>query len=326
MLYSLIKIVGNRSAGFILTLVVVVNLAIGSLVMNFNPDLYPPFFPFDLNYFFDPVRPVHFWLYGLIATFTLFSLNLSACLVESIVELLQSQGQRLKRCAALLIHIALLLTMAAHLYDGFYGQTQQGTITSQGVNIPGIGLVHAKSVQNFYHPDDSLKETEATLSMQLTNGEKLEKTIAYNEPAIFDGGIWEIIIQSGQNQPSGIVLIDDANGKEIKLAHEQSLRLAGGFLTLSGIVSTQVGPFAQLSWKPFQGPRVQQFIALNPNTKRHNSIMLSGERYRFKEMLMEPIVAVMVRYNPAIALVILALVISAVGLILLAPQWGTRTE
>ena len=326
MLYSLTKIIGNRSAGFILTLIVVLNLAVGSLVMNFNPDLYPPFFPFDLNYFFDPVRPVHVWLYGLLVTFTLLGLNLGACLIESIVELFQSQSRWQKRSAALLIHIALLLTMAAHLYDGFYGQTQQGAITRQGVDIPGIGQAHAISVKNYYHPDDSLKETEATLSMQLTNGEKLEKTIAYNEPAIFEGGVWEIIIQSGQNQPSGIVLINDANGHEIELAQERSLRLTSGYLTLSGMVSTQVGPFARLSWKPYQGPREQLFIALNPNAQRHNDILLSGERYRFKEMFMEPIIAVMVRYNPAILLVILGLLISTAGLILLLPQWGSRSE
>ena len=318
MLYSFIKLVGHRNLGFILSLIVVLNLAIGSVVMNLYPDLYPPFFPFDLNYFFDPVRIEHSWLYALLVTFSLFGINLTACLIESLVELFQSDSQRTRRSAALLIHLALLLTMGAHLFDGFYGQTQQGMISQEPLLIPGIGLVHAESVDNFYHPDGSLKDTEVILKIKRADDETITKRIAYNEPAIFDGGEWEIIIQSGDKQADGFVLSSLSGKRDLRLTHHRPEQLANGFLALQGMVNTQMGPFAQISWKPNQGKRVTKIIALNQTAGQHNRLELSGEVYQFKELVYKPLAAVMVRYNPAILLVALALLISAVGLILLS--------
>ena len=321
MIYSLIKLAGHRDLGFILSLVVVLNLAIGSLVMNIYVDLYPPFFPFDLNYFFDPIRIEHSWLYALMVTFLLYGINLSACLIESVVDLIQSKSQRIRRSAALLIHLALLLTMGAHLFDGFYGETRQGMITQEGVLIPGIGLVNTESVNSIYHPDGSLKDTEVLLNIKSADGNETVQRIAYNEPAIFDNGKWEIIIQSGTKQPRGFVLTNMEEGDDIPLTDGQPHQLGGGFLTLQGMVETRMGPFAKISWKPRQGGRETKIIALSPSAGEHSKLNLGGERYQFKRLIYEPTAAVMVRYNPAITLVILALLISTAGLILLCACW-----
>ena len=79
---NLIKIIGDRQAGFLLGMIVVLNLIVGSLVMNHYPKLYPKFFNLDLNFFFHPVRGEHFWLYALLLTFSLFGINLLACTIE----------------------------------------------------------------------------------------------------------------------------------------------------------------------------------------------------------------------------------------------------
>ncbi|MCF6280821.1 MAG: hypothetical protein L3J28_01215 [Candidatus Polarisedimenticolaceae bacterium] len=324
MLYSLIKLVGHRDLGFILGLVVVFNLAIGSLVMNIYTDLYPPFFPFDLNYFFDPVRIEHSWLYALIITFTLYGINLSACLIESAVELIQSKSQRLHRTAALLIHLALLLTMGAHLVDGFYGQTQHGVISQEGVLIPGIGLVRTEYIENIQHPDGSLKDTKVGLKIERANGEKINQTIAYNEPAIFDNGEWEIIIQSGENKVRGFIIKSDNSGQEISLTTEIAKQVGSGSVTLQGMINTQMGPFAQLTWQAEDGTTETKIIALTTTAGRHSSLTLGQEVFQFKELTYRPMAAVMVRYNPAILLIALALFISTIGLIMLKPVWWRR--
>ena len=126
MMYNWIKILGDRHAGFLLCLVVVINLIAGSLVMNSYPELYPSFFHLDLNYFFRPARVEHSWLYALLLTFTLFGVNLLACIIDSVIRLLNNRAGRLKASAALLFHVALVTTMIAHLVEGFYGSTQIG--------------------------------------------------------------------------------------------------------------------------------------------------------------------------------------------------------
>lgn len=324
MLYSLIKLVGHRNLGFALGLVVVFNLAVGSLVMNIYADLYPPFFPFDLNYFFDPVRIEHSWLYALIITFILYGINLSACLIESAVDLFQSKIQRRRRTAALLIHFALLLTMGAHLIDGFYGQTQHGVISQEGVLIPGIGLVRTESVESIQHPDGSLKDTRVGLKIERANGEKIKQTIAYNEPAIFDNGEWEIIIQSGEREVRGFSIKSDSSGEEISLTAEITEPVGTGTVTLQGMIKTQMGPFAQLIWRAEDGTAETKIIALSTTAGRHSSLTLGQEVFQFKELTYRPMAAVMVRYNPAILLISFALLISTIGLIMLKPIWWRR--
>jgi len=200
MFYRTIEILGNRHAGFILCLIVVINLAAGSLVMNMNPELYPPFFPFDLNFFFQPMLTVHWWLYLLLITFSLFAVNMVACFIESLIRLRSTTTGKLRLFVGIFIHAALILTMAAHIYDGFYGNSGQATLSPEPTSIAGIGSVSALSVHNTHHPDGSLKDTEAILKITQKESDSTQKRIAYNEPATFESGQREIIIQGGQNR------------------------------------------------------------------------------------------------------------------------------
>jgi hypothetical protein len=318
MLLRLIKILGDRNAGFILCLMVILNLAIGSLVMNLYPDLYPPFFPFDLNFFFDPVAKVHFWLYGLLVTFGLFTVNLSACLIESILRLIQSPQNRLRQSAALLFHIALFLTLAAHLYDGFYGSSGQAMITPEGTLIPGIGHTKVLSINNSYHPDGKLKDTEANLLFRLHDGSEVVKKLTYNQPAIFDGGTREVIIQSGDKQPIGVVLTNTKDHNTFAFHPYEPVAIPGGTLRLQGLFQTEMGMiFAQFQWAATAGRSQTQVIALDQGLQQHSSLMLAGNRYQFQEMIEEPYLAAMVRYNPAIPLILLSLLTASLGTLLL---------
>lgn len=318
MLYRLIQILGNRNAGFLLCMLVIINLAIGSLVMNMYPDLYPPFFPYDLKFFFQPVEKVHFWLYGLLITFGAFSINLTACLVESIIKLVTSGTNRMRQSAALLMHIALFLTLGAHLYDGFYGNSGHAMIPPEGTHVPGIGLVKTDSVVNTFHPDGSLKDTAATLSFKLLDGTEVTETLTYNQPALFEGGKREIIIQSGENQPIGIVLANKQNGEAIRLMPYEPVAIPGGSLRLQGMFQTESGiVFAEFQWTPTGGKAYAQALALNSNMQRHNKLVLAKNHYAFKEMIEAPYLAAMTRYNPAIPLIMLSLLTATIGTILL---------
>ncbi len=292
--------------------------------MNIYTELYPPFFPFALTYFFDPLKIEHSWLYALMMTFLLYGINLTACLIESTVELIRSSNHRLKRAAALLIHLALLLTMIAHLLDGFYGETQQGSISEESVVIPGIGRVATRSVENIYHPDGTLKDTEVVLDIVRTEGEQIEQNIAYNEPALFDNGVWEILIQSGENEVDGFTIENRATNQVFTLSLNNKTRINEGTLTLQRVLRTQMGPFAQINWQPKKGSAESKIMALSSSAGRHSMIMLNGEQLHFKELTYRPVATVMVRYNPAILLVTFALIISTIGLVMLKLPWRQR--
>ncbi len=317
-MYTIIRILGNRYAGFILAMLMVINLAIGSLVMNIDTELYPPFFPFDLNFFFRPVMAIHSWLYALLVTFTLFGINLFFCLIESVVRLVNSKTGRRRQIAALLIHLALLLTMLAHLQDGFDGRTEQIMLSSNETVIDGLGAVRVSTLTNIPHPDGSLKDTEVLLHINSMNGATSEQRIAYNEPAIFDEGKRELIIQGGDNQPAGIALERKSDQQEIRLEPNVPFAVESGHMVLMGVYQSQMGMLiAQLGWQLESDQHGTRMIVLDANAGIHNKFQLAGETYQYKAIFEVPVLAAQYRYNPSIPLILNALVAASIGLLLL---------
>jgi len=317
MIHRTVEILGNRHAGFILCLIVVINLIAGSLVMNMNPELYPPFFPFDLKFFFHPMLAVHWWLYLLLVTFGLFAINMTACFIESIIRIRDTTTGRLRLFIGIFIHAALILTMAAHLYDGFYGNSGQATLSPEPTPIADIGDVSALSVHSTYHPDGSLKDTEAILKIDQPDGHSTRQRIAYNEPATFEGGQREIIIQGGQKRPVGVVLIRRDDGQTFDMMPYRPQQINGGRLTLKGVYQSPMKVLiAQFVWEKISEAPQLLTMALDNNMVRHNKITIANEVLGYKEMLEIPVVAVMTRYNPAIPIILLSLLVASIGTLL----------
>lgn len=323
-MYSVIRILGDRHAGFVLCMVVVLNLIAGSLVMNSHPELYPKFFHLDLNYFFQPVRREHTWLYALLVTFSLFGINTIACTADSIIRMMTNKSARLKEISALLFHIALVITMAAHLYDGFYGSTRQLPITAQGVELPELGKVRVELLKNIYYPDNSLKDTEVKLSFSKPDGQRISKDIAFNEPAVFDGGRRQVVMMSGETMPSGVVVSRSTDNREFSLEVNKPLALESGSLLLQGFSGLEDGlPYAQFLWQSDKGNLQNYFMVLEPESS-HSQIKIDGVPYQFNRVTETPFIVAIVRYNPAIPLILVSLILASIATILLIRWLGTR--
>lgn len=325
MMHKLIQILGDRHAGFILCLLVVLNLIVGSLVMNSYPELYPKFFHLDLNYFFQPVRIEHAWLYALLLTFSLFGVNLLACSADSVIRLVINRGGRLKEYAALLFHVALVITMVAHLYEGFFANTQQVAITAQGVELPELGRVKVESLQNIYYPDGSLKDTEVALSFAKPDGQQIGKDIAYNEPAIFDGGRHQVVMLSGQTIPSGVTITRGTDKREFLLEENEPLALGKGSLVLQGFFESRAGvPYAHFQWQPESGNQQLLIMALHAGAP-HAQIEIDDVPYRFVGIEESPFIVAIVKYNPAIPLMLISLLLASIATVLLI-RWLARAR
>lgn len=286
--------------------------------MNMHPDIYPPFFPFNLTFFFHPIQAVHGWLYALLITFGLLCINMIACLIESILRLKKASTGKLRLYVGLLFHGAMLLTMFAHIHDGFYGGSSQAMLTTKPTTIPGIGTVQVQSATNQRHPDGSLKDSLATLEFHLENGTTHTETIAYNEPALFDKGRREIIIQGAQHQPTGVVLISKNNGEELSMLPLKPISISGGQLTLRGIYKTQMRVLiAQFVWERISHQPQMLTMALDQQMTRHNKINLNDQIFGYKKMITTPMVSVMTRYNPSVPTILISLLMAFVGTILL---------
>ena len=323
---NLIRIIGDRQAGFILGMIAVLNLVVGSLVMNHYPKLYPKFFNLDLNFFFHPVRCEHFWLYALLLTFSLFGINLLACTIESVVRLVNNRAGRLKVTAALLFHAALVITMLAHLYEGFYSSTRQIQITEQGVELPELGRVQVMSLKNIYYPDNSLKDTEVTLSFTKPDGQRVSKDIAFNEPADFDWGRRQVVMVSGQMMPVGVVIARGADNRELRLEANKPVPLANGSLLLQGFYQAGDGlPYAQFLWQSGDGNRQQHIMVLEAGAP-HSRVKIGSEIYQFSDIIETPAIVAIIRYNPAIPLMLVSLLLASIATVLLIRWLAVRAR
>ena len=306
-------------------MVVVLNLIVGSLVMNSHPELYPKFFHLDLNYFFRPVRSEHSWLYALLLTFSLFGINLLACTIESIIRLLNNKAGRLKASAALLFHVALAITMVAHLIEGFYASTQQIQITARGVELPWLGKVQVESLKNIYYPDNSLKDTEVTLLFSKPDGQRISKDIAFNEPADFDAGRRQVVMVNGEMMPVGVVISRSTDHQEFSLVANRPLSLGGGNLLLQGFLKTGNGlPYAQFLWQLDNGNQ-QQLIMVPDAGAPHSQIKIGDVVYQFNRIIETPFIVAIVRYNPAIPLMLVSLILASAATFLLIKWIRSRS-
>lgn len=315
-MYNLIRILGDRQAGFILGMVVVLNLIIGSFVMNNHPDLYPKFFHLNLNYFFQPVRVEHAWLYALLVTLSVFGINLLACIAESVIRMISNRSGRLKAIAALLFHVALAVTLVAHLYEGFFASTRQLPIMAQGMELPALGKVRIESLKNIYYPDNSLKDTEVRLLFSKPDGEQITKDIAFNEPAIFDAGRRQVVMLSGQTMPAGIVALRSTDKQEFSLMPGKPLSLENVNLVLQGFYKSEDNQaVAQLLSQSSSGYQ-EHTMALDTGTP-YSQVKINDEIYQFKEVIETPFIVAIVRYNPAVPLMAVSLLLASIATFLL---------
>lgn len=323
MLRKLISMLGNRYAGFVLCLLVVLNLVVGSLVMHTRPDLYPSFQYLDLNFFFQPVMGVHFWLYGLLLAFFLFGVNLVACIIGSVIRLIENRAGRLKASAALLFHVALVSTMAAHLLEGIYAGTERTMLNMQGTEIAELGHVRVASMRNTYYPDGSLTDTEVTLQFDQPDGKRISTDITYNSPAIFDNGRRQVIMLRGQSMPAGVAVSRD--GQEMRFMPNEPVPVRDGSLVLQRLMKNRAGvPYAQFRWQPKNAAPQQFFMALDVSRLQQAQIDVAGASYRFKEIIEAPFIIAIIRHNPALPLIFISLALATLAIFLLVGWLRTR--
>lgn len=327
MLLRLTHIVGDRHAGFILCLLVIACLIWGSVAMELHPDRYPAFSFLDLRQYFLPVQAVHAWLYALVAAFALFGLNLAACLVNSIARLIKNPGSGLKSAAALLFHLALTFTLLAHLYEGLAASAGQTMIPQQPVELPGIGHARLETVEVINHPDGSMKDARATLHIERPDGGQLREVIAFNEPAILDGGRRQIVMLTTQKIPAGAVIRGERDGQELSLRTNEPQAVGNGLLVLQRLVQDRAGtPYAQLLWRAGDGSQQQLFMALDPRLEPQARVELDGAAYRFERRLERPFIVAITRHNPAIPLMIASLALATAAVLLLLLWMRRRRE
>ncbi len=321
---EIIRILGNRNAGFILGLLSVANLALGSLVMNMNPDIYPPFFTFDLNYFFTPVKPVHFWLYLMIMVFSLFCGNVFFSTIETLVSLIKmkrvsspaKKNVYRRRMAALTAHLAVILALLSHLYDGLAGENRRimaGNPVNEegrGTGIPGLGSLTIKSIVRDTYPDGSTKDIRIKALFRKKGGDIVEKKISYNSPAMFNCGVDEVVIRDGRTISVGLLLAD-SSGTEYRISRERPLLLKNGELHYLGSRESMGGlSVAWFNWQPGNGKSEKLYMVTSTKVIRHNKITVGGVELIFKKSIDTLAFSALVVHNPSI-------IISLAGVLLM---------
>ncbi|MDH5561359.1 MAG: hypothetical protein OEY59_10960 [Deltaproteobacteria bacterium] len=308
-MFRFIQIIGDQTAGFILGLLVVFVLALGSLVMNLAPEVYPPFFMLEFDFFFNTIKPIHFWFYILLGIFILFGFNLLFGTIESLIILIHTNILFKKRIAGLLFHLGLLLGLIAHLVEGYWGSQEQLFIGSEIKQIQNIGAVSVGFMKKILHPDGSTKDTKAILKIFSSENDFIEKTVSYNEPAIFDFGMREILLLHGKKRIKHIKLKNSASNKVIAFEVKKPVKVMDGYLVLMGVMSKRMkSPFGLFYWYPPKDKPQRLFIALDLNNIDYNHLTIKNQNFDFDSYQQEDSIMAQIRYNPSLYIMVASLI------------------
>ncbi len=330
---KIIRLLGNRKAGFIITMGAVANLAAGSLVMNFNPEIYPAFFNFSMEFFFTPVKPVHTWFYILIVILFLLGGSLFFSTLETVISLITGEKgseydsssryyTRNRKLAAVLVHAAIIIALGAHLIDGFYGRTMRvqavlgGNGFDEWVEIPGLGRMRVNTFEEITWPDGSRMDLVVRSSFMLSNGSREERIISYNSPALFNSAMREVIIQDGRNHVVAIILLDQKYNV-YKLPLNRPVKINGGTLNFQGIFETDkriAVAYFILQKGDGSGEMEERYILTGAGPVQHKTLNYSGISYSIQKMEEAFIFSGMAVYNPSIFLIMISVGLSFFGI------------
>ncbi|MDH5719309.1 MAG: hypothetical protein OEZ13_01690 [Spirochaetia bacterium] len=328
---KIIEILGNKKAGFLLTMVMVLSLISGSLVMNMNVDIYPPFFEFDFKYFFYPVQPVHMWFYFLLIVSLAYSINLVFCVIEQFLLVKKIKNIEAKRWASILAHIAVIFALIAHLIEGSTVKSNYVEISKKPVSINGFGSFYAESIQEKFYPDGKLKDVIVNLKGQKADGTEFDKIMSYNNPVTFTAGIRTILIQQITSAGSSIVLKRNSDGKTLPLDYQGQIKTPEGLLRLAGIEKTKSGFWLvylkhilknseEKSIYLTGSEDIKDACSLTQNKDyflcRHMNIVIKNETYSFFKVIETPVIYALVKYNPGVHFILPAALLMCVSLIL----------
>ncbi|MDH5716111.1 MAG: hypothetical protein OEZ22_00565 [Spirochaetia bacterium] len=326
-----IKILGDKKAGFILTLLIIILLITGSIVMNFNTDIYPPFFEFDINYFINPFKIVHLWFYCLFITLAIFGINIFFCSLDSLFIFISAEKKDYRKIISFLAHLGLLLALLAHLIEGFFIKTGHIQIGDNPVQINGMGTFYLKSLDKELYHNQKLKDIKAVLAGKDINENIIEKVLSYNEPLILNSGTKEILIQGAAETASGVSLRKEDTNEYILLDYNNNIKTKNGNIFLQGVEKTNSGIWlVYLKFQLKNGTNTQTVITGYKGIEeiceieeykkryicRHISKEIDEEVYFFSDILKKDILTVTTKYNPGVPLALLGIIIMTVSLIL----------
>jgi hypothetical protein len=232
--------------------------------------------------------------------------------------------------SAILVHLSLVLMLFAHLIEGFYSSSERiviGQPDSMGRkdrDIKGIGRVSVKDLRQIHYQDGSLKDMIIQLETLTRDKRLIKNQISYNNPATFNWGMDEIILQNGEKVYSGLVLKDDAN-QEYLLQPRKFVNLKNGKLRLTGIFDMERGwKIAEVNFYASaknredlsrQKPSQTFFVAVNPEVQSHKSFTVNGVNYTLLRPLEDFFLLALARNNPSIPLSALAAILMTIGII-----------
>ena len=313
---NIIRILGNKTAGFVLGMMGVLGLIAGSAVMNLNPKIYPPFFGFDLNFFFNPVHPIHSWLYFLMLIFFLYGTSLFFNTLNASLYFLRKKEIPLRSAGIIFLHFSVVLGLVGHLYEGFTEKTYHLKINEVNTSLPVYGSVWLEKMEEFRYPDNSLKDVNATLAFLLPDGSEVKKNISYNSPATFDLGRTEFVIQSAAAYPRKIIFTEESEKREYSIRREEPLETDEGTLYLEGVDRTKTGSIlAFFSWAESSGESSLRMLNVKVDDPEGKNKIIIGKRIlQFKEAIDAPEMVLLFKINPALPVTATAMLFFFIGL------------
>lgn len=258
--------------------------------------------PFSESFapFVDSVEPRYWWFYLLAILLALLALNVLLSTLRSTALRPRAQWD-LRFAGIVLLHVGLIGGLATHLVAGLSAEVEQSAVLTRRTPTEVAGRdVRLVSVEPESNPDGSLRTASAVVTV---GGERA--TLGYNDPVFLDGMRRFVLVQDLRPTAGGAAFAVDGERVVVEPGERFGRAGAGWILGRTSTHPSLRAPMAVV--RPADAPRGWRWIRAGQPL---------GGGVVFEGVTRELAVAVVVRRNDGVPVLVGASVVFTVGLVM----------
>ncbi len=306
----------SQGLGLICAALTVLLLAVGSVCLAATRDGASAGVHLDdLRAFFQRPSPWHLWLYLLIPVLLLYALNTVLCTWRSLTRLLRSGVRSPSAYGPTVMHLGFLVALAAHAVGGLLGGEDRPVVVgSTVVDLGGGWTGRLESLQVERLPGGMPRQVHARLALTDPAGRASRQVVGFNRPASagFGARLW-LLSRFDQQL---VATLTDGDSRCMAPARE-TCRLGDRAFHVLGLLPGGHGDGVPAAALMTVGQGRHQRLLV----KRGQPAAHPGGAVTLLALDRQPVVLLRARRAPGNPVALAAVVIFALGMLLMGRRW-----
>lgn len=292
-----VRSLASVRVGIVLGLAVSALLGVSSLLIPSPRSRQALPFSESFEPFVSSIEPRHWWFYALGVLIALLGLNVALSTLRSVVRRPRAQWD-LRFAGIVLMHVGVIAGFVTHLAAGLSADIEQRALVTGSSGTVAGREMRIVDLEQQMNPDGTMRTASAVVTV---DGERT--TLGYNDPVFFDGLRRFVLIQELQRVAGGAAFT--VAGERVEVGPAETFAGGRWRLVRTSAHPSLRAPMALVS--PADGAGEGGWLAPGQT--------LPGEVV-FERVRPQPALAVAVRRNDGVPVLVAASAVFTLGLVL----------